>query len=90
MGLVATHACPGRFFAPETLKLIIIHLMMHYDFKHTDEGRKGLVYLPNNLVVIPNPALLVLFKAERGCVIMTLDARRQEGGERCSTVYVIF
>ncbi|KAK4107310.1 cytochrome P450 [Canariomyces notabilis] len=57
------HACPGRFFAQETIKLMFVHLLMGYDFQHTDEGLKGPLYLPNNLFIVPNPALPVLVKA---------------------------
>lgn len=63
------HACPGRFFAQETLKLMFVHLLMGYDFKHTDEGRKGPLFLPNNLFIVPNPALPVLFKAREAAVV---------------------
>jgi cytochrome P450 len=59
------HACPGRFFAQETLKLMLIHLVMGYDFKLAEEGRKGPLYVPSNLFIMPNPALPVLFKARQ-------------------------
>lgn len=29
-------ACPGRFFAAMEIKLILMHLVMHYDFKTVD------------------------------------------------------
>jgi cytochrome P450 len=31
-----THACPGRFLADVTLKLIFVHLLTNYDFKYPD------------------------------------------------------
>ncbi|KAI1185708.1 cytochrome P450 [Nemania serpens] len=30
------HACPGRFFAQETLMLMIIHLLTHYELRHVE------------------------------------------------------
>jgi cytochrome P450 len=30
------HACPGRFLADVTLKLIFAHLLSNYEFKHPD------------------------------------------------------
>lgn len=56
------HACPGRFFAQETLKLLIIHLLTHYEFKHAEGTEKTPRFLPSNLFLIPNPALPILFK----------------------------
>lgn len=34
------HSCPGRFFAENEIKVIMIHLLMMYDWKATDEGIK--------------------------------------------------
>ncbi|CAJ2510544.1 Uu.00g095130.m01.CDS01 [Anthostomella pinea] len=56
------HACPGRFFAQETLKLMFIHLLTHYEFKHAEDTKESPRYLSNNLFVIANPALPVLFR----------------------------
>jgi cytochrome P450 len=56
------HACPGRFFAQETLKLLIIHLLTHYDFKHAEGTEEIPRFLPSNLFIVPNPALPILFK----------------------------
>lgn len=59
------HSCPGRFFAQETLKLMIIHLLEHYEFKHAEETKEVPRFLPNNLFIIPNPALPVLFRERK-------------------------
>ncbi|TVY90415.1 Cytochrome P450 monooxygenase [Lachnellula willkommii] len=56
------HACPGRFFAQETLKLLIIHMLVHYEFKHEAGNEKTPRFISNNLFLIPNPALPILFK----------------------------
>ncbi|KAJ5766209.1 uncharacterized protein N7511_003825 [Penicillium nucicola] len=34
------HACPGRFFAANEIKVVLIFLLMNYDWKFTAEGRK--------------------------------------------------
>ncbi|KAL9624335.1 MAG: hypothetical protein Q9160_001582 [Pyrenula sp. 1 TL-2023] len=45
-----THACPGRFFANNELKVILTYLLQHYDLKMPDgEGRPGNVYTPGGL-----------------------------------------
>lgn len=56
------HACPGRFFAQETLKLLLIHLLTHYEFKYTADSKETPRFLSNNLFCVPNPALPILFK----------------------------
>lgn len=30
------HACPGRFFASNEIKMIIAYLLLHYDFRFPD------------------------------------------------------
>ena len=56
------HACPGRFFAQETLKLMMVRLLTHYEFKHTEQDKEVPRFIPNNLFIIPNPALHVVFR----------------------------
>lgn len=34
------HACPGRFFAANEIKIILIHLVTKYEWKLTAEGLK--------------------------------------------------
>jgi cytochrome P450 len=34
------HSCPGRFFAGNEIKVVLIHLLMKYDWRFTSEGRK--------------------------------------------------
>ncbi|KAG6017098.1 hypothetical protein E4U54_008359 [Claviceps lovelessii] len=53
------HACPGRFFASEEIKLVLCHILMKYDFKLVDgtdvEPRKfGL-----NMTANPSARLMV-------------------------------
>ncbi|KAF1942789.1 cytochrome P450 [Clathrospora elynae] len=33
------HVCPGRFFACNEIKIAVIHMLLKYDWKFTDEGR---------------------------------------------------
>ncbi|KAM0812676.1 hypothetical protein AB5N19_12667 [Seiridium cardinale] len=46
------HACPGRFFAQETLKLMFMHLLMNYDIKHDKTLEDTPRFLNHNLFVI--------------------------------------
>ncbi|KAK6064319.1 cytochrome P450 [Seiridium cupressi] len=62
------HACPGRFFAQETLKLMLMHLLMNYDIKHDKTLEDTPRFLNHNLFVIPNPALPLLFKERKRVV----------------------
>lgn len=34
------HACPGRFFASNEIKVILMFLLMKYDWSFTSQGRK--------------------------------------------------
>lgn len=56
------HACPGRFLADVTIKLILIYLLTNYDIKYPDgvtarpaDGRR-------NLMITPDMATPILFK----------------------------
>ena len=60
-----SHACPGRFFAQESLKLILVHLLTQYHFKLADKDEKVPKMVVRNLVLKPNMALPVLFKERR-------------------------
>lgn len=33
------HACPGRFFASNEIKIALIHLLLKYDWKYAEEGK---------------------------------------------------
>lgn len=56
------HACPGRFLADVTIKLILIYLLTNYEIKYPDgvtarpaDGRR-------NLMITPDMATPILFK----------------------------
>ncbi|KAI1103090.1 ent-kaurene oxidase [Jackrogersella minutella] len=59
------HACPGRFFAGCEIKLILAHLLLHYDVKLRDgEARPA----PNMFMMTKSPSMTaeVLFR-RRSC-----------------------
>lgn len=60
-----THACPGRFFAQESLKLIVVYLLTNYDFKLSEEHEKAPKLVTRNLVAMPNMGIPILFKERR-------------------------
>ncbi|KAI0481797.1 ent-kaurene oxidase [Xylaria cf. heliscus] len=33
------HACPGRFFALNEVKIFVAHMVLHYDIEHLEKGR---------------------------------------------------
>ncbi|KAI1171802.1 cytochrome P450 [Nemania sp. FL0916] len=59
------HACPGRFFAQESLKLMMIHLLTRYEFRHTDDEKAVPRFISRNLFTVPNPALPILIRERR-------------------------
>ncbi|KAK8060829.1 Cytochrome p450 [Apiospora saccharicola] len=56
------HACPGRFFAQDVIKLLLASLLIRYDFKFAEEGQKRPVDMTDNLVVYPNATVPILIK----------------------------
>lgn len=62
---VGRHACPGRFFAQETLKLLLIRLITGYEFRFKDGTDELPRFVASNLFLSPNPGLEVEFR-ERG------------------------
>jgi ent-kaurene oxidase len=56
-----THACPGRFFAANEIKTILIHLIDHFEFKFKGSmGRPDSFWTPGGY--IPDPSVRVLLK----------------------------
>ncbi|KAB2573495.1 Cytochrome P450 monooxygenase pyr3 [Lasiodiplodia theobromae] len=51
-------ACPGRFMAANVLKIMIVHLLLRYDWKLADGARKSLV----ESELRPDPSTAVLCK----------------------------
>jgi cytochrome P450 len=54
-------SCPGRFFASNEIKIIMVHLLMRYDWKFTKEGRKD--DQASALEVSSDPLAKVLIRA---------------------------
>jgi cytochrome P450 len=56
------HACPGRFFASNEIKVILVYLMQTYDMKLKDgEDRPKNLFLPGG-AVFPDPNATILVK----------------------------
>lgn len=55
------HACPGRFFAANEIKMILVHLIDNFDFKFKgDIGRPDSLWTPGGYH--PDPSVRVLLK----------------------------
>ncbi|KAH9939336.1 cytochrome P450 [Epithele typhae] len=58
------HACPGRFFAANEIKTMMAYLVLHYDVKFADEGKR-----PDNIrfghADLPSHSAKVLFRKRR-------------------------
>ena len=59
------HACPGRFFATDEIKLVLCHVLLQYDIKY-GEGNPRLPYRTNAESDTPNPAQKLSFKKIQG------------------------
>ncbi|KAF7554724.1 hypothetical protein G7Z17_g2689 [Cylindrodendrum hubeiense] len=65
------HTCPGRFFASNEIKIILVELLMNWDFRLKDdfELKGGVEKRPQNvevdLVITPNPRAMLEFKRRR-------------------------
>lgn len=57
------HACPGRFFAANETKILLVHLLMKYDWKLQSEGRPK--NFDNGTESIPNPMVELLFRSRK-------------------------
>ena len=52
---------PGRFFAANELKALLVFMVIHYDFKLKDDGpRPSNVYMDEN--VVPDPTAQLMFR----------------------------
>ena len=56
------YACPGRFFASLEVKLILTHIIRHYDLKlvHGAAGRPGNLYFAD--ANLPDAGQVILFR----------------------------
>ena len=59
-----THACPGRFFAANEIKMILIHFLENYDVKfHDGVTRPGNIWTPGGYY--PDPTVKLLIRKRR-------------------------
>lgn len=56
------HACPGRFLADVTIKLILIYLVTKYEIKYPEGVTKRPADGRRNLMITPNMATPIMFK----------------------------
>ncbi|KAI1860426.1 hypothetical protein JX265_009825 [Neoarthrinium moseri] len=56
------HACPGRFFAGNEIKLILARILVDYDFKMPDGLTERYANLNTGLDSLPDPTKALLFK----------------------------
>ena len=48
------HACPGRFFASNEIKIVMIHFLMSYDFKFIGDLDERPKNIPTEIQLIPD------------------------------------
>ncbi|OGM49856.1 hypothetical protein ABOM_001453 [Aspergillus bombycis] len=53
------HACPGRFFASNEIKTVLIYLLMEYDWKFTYEGPSEDLQYGQELSTDPNARVMI-------------------------------
>lgn len=57
------HACPGRFFAGNEIKLLFAYMLLNYDFKLPGGPETLLPEVLAGLQPLPNPAQGIMIKA---------------------------
>lgn len=60
---LGVHACPGRFYAANTMKLMLAHFVMKYDWRFVDENPQ--IRAPFGSSVFVNPMLKVAAKRRK-------------------------
>ncbi|KAF7182960.1 hypothetical protein CNMCM7691_002704 [Aspergillus felis] len=56
------HACPGRFFAANEVKILLVHLLMKYDWKFAEDRGRPPSFM-HGTEIICDPTVKLLFKA---------------------------
>ena len=49
---IGTHACPGRFFAGNKVKILLAHILENYEFERVDSGPDA---SPWYIEIVTNP-----------------------------------
>ena len=60
------HACPGRFFAIQEIKLLVAHVILNFDFQHMDKRPQNTWI--GNTQIPPMKAMLTIRKREKPVV----------------------
>ena len=58
------HACPGRFFAANEIKLILAHIVLNYDIK-LESGSVRPLNKNYKAACIPDPTIKLLFRKRK-------------------------
>ena len=61
-----SHACPGRFFATNVIKSILIPLLLDYDLRIPDGESNAVPKYNRILVLMPDKERVVDFRKRRG------------------------
>ena len=58
-----THACPGRFFAANEVKILLLHMVMKYEWKFAGSSQERPKNFDHGTEIICNPTVEMLFRA---------------------------
>ncbi|KAF1996188.1 cytochrome P450 monooxygenase-like protein [Amniculicola lignicola CBS 123094] len=64
---LGAHACPGRFFAANEIKMILARLILNYDIKNADGATERYKNIEMNRGITPDPTKALLFKKVTVC-----------------------
>jgi cytochrome P450 len=56
------HACPGRFFAANEIKMILARLVLEYDIKMPGESKERHAQIEMGRQSMPNPRKTLMFR----------------------------
>ncbi|KAL8848137.1 MAG: hypothetical protein Q9221_006823 [Calogaya cf. arnoldii] len=56
-----THACPGRYYVSQEIKIMLAHLLLHYDFKWPD-GKSRPANMVHDFATPPSPMAELMFR----------------------------
>ncbi|KAI1811306.1 cytochrome P450 monooxygenase-like protein [Poronia punctata] len=56
------HACPGRFFAAQEMKMLLVRLILDYDFKNADGSKERYPNIEIGPLIVPDEHKNLLFK----------------------------
>lgn len=59
------HACPGRFFASNEIKILLAYLIVNYNFRFPEGSTERPKNIYSNTAVMPSPFAKVEFKRRK-------------------------